>query len=99
LNVSSIPLITDSIKMNLAYGTSLSNSYILLKNADESETLSEESKINLNRVNFGIDFQFSDTFYINYLGEYMWIKIDNENYNNQLISLDAINNLSLVYKF
>jgi hypothetical protein len=85
--------------MNLAYGTSLSNSFILLKNADESETLSEESKINLNRVNFSIDFQFSDIFYINYLGEYMWIKIDNENYNNQLISLDAINNLSLVYKF
>ena len=99
LNVSSIPLITDSIKINLAYGTSLSNSYMLLKNADESETLSEESKINLNRVNFGIDFQLSDTFYINYMGEFMWIKLDHESYNNQLISLDAINNLSLVYKF
>ena len=64
MNVSSIPLITDSIKMNLAYGTSLSNSYMLLKNADESETLSEESKINLNRVAFRLEFDGDVCFYL-----------------------------------
>ena len=35
----------------------------------------------------------------NYFGEFMWIKLDSKKYNNQTISLDAINNISFFLIF
>ena len=70
-----------------------------MKNEDLDSTLDKKSKVNMNRFNLGINYQLSKKMFFNYSGEFMWIKLDSEKYNNQTISLDAINNFSFFLIF
>ena len=98
LDILSIPIF-DSFDTKISYGYSLGNSYMILNNQDLDSDLDKKTKVNMHRFNLGINYQFSKRMFLNYFGEFMWIKLDNEKYNNQTISLDAINNFSFFLIF
>ena len=58
----------------------------------------ETCLFNINKIRV-VNYQLSKRMFFNYFGEFMWIKLDNEKYNNQTISLDAINNFSFFLIF
>jgi len=72
---------------------------MIMKNEDLDSTLDGRTKVNMHRMSLELDYQVLENFSINYFGEFMWIKLDNEKYNNNTISLDAINNISFAIKF
>ena len=72
---------------------------MIMINEDLDSTLDKKTKVNMNRFNLGINYQLSKKMFFNYFGEFMWIKLDSKKYNNQTISLDAINNISFFLIF
>ena len=98
LDFLSIPIF-DSFDAKISYGYSLGNSYMIMKNEDLDSTLDKKTKVNMHRFNLGINYQLSKKMFFNYFGEFMWIKLDSKKYNNQTISLDAINNISFFLIF
>ena len=97
-DILSIPIL-DPFDVKISYGSSLGNSYMIMKNEDLDLTLHKKTKVNMHRFNLGLNYRLSTKMFFNYLGEFMWIKLDNEKYNNQTISLDAINNFSFFLIF
>ncbi|MDT8448372.1 MAG: hypothetical protein RRB13_15870 [bacterium] len=100
LQVSQIPVPgIDGMLLNLGCGSSTSG-VMYLAAPLSSSPLGSDNQVTMTRTEVGLEWTYADNWSLSYKGEYMWIYLkDQANQLDSLISLDAINYLTVTLKF
>lgn len=100
LQVSQIPLPwVPGVTLDMGYGAS-SEGVMQLSDPLSDSPLDEETIVEMTRTEVGVHWQYAQSWELTYRGEYMWISlVDEATQEESLISLDAINYLSLTYRW
>ncbi|MDX2471635.1 MAG: hypothetical protein QNL04_13775 [SAR324 cluster bacterium] len=98
IDIKDLPMpLFPELTLDLSYGFSQSGTMKI--NASAVSLVPDEVDISLTKLGVGLDLQLSQNFHVAYRGDYMWIYLKDTALDDPLISLDAINHISMLWKF